>query len=88
MLGRQSGALGQYLLVRALGIRREGTTGGLPEQLGFDTSAMLVVPGHDGVIPDGGNGNGGARGCALHRKTSMTTMRPPQQGQGGRGAGS
>ena len=62
MLGRQSGPLGQYLLVRALGIRREGAAGGEPEQLGFGTRAMLVVPGHDGVIPDGRNGNGGARG--------------------------
>ena len=62
MLGRQAGLLGQRPLIRALGIRREGAAGGEPEQLGFDWSAILVGPGHDGVIPDGGNGNGGARG--------------------------
>jgi hypothetical protein len=62
MLGRESSPLRQYLLVRALGIRREGATGGQPEQLGFGTSEMLVAPGHDGVIPDGWYGNGGARG--------------------------
>ena len=54
--------MGQHPPIRALGIRHEGAGGGVPEQLGFDTSEMLVAPGHDGVIPDGWNGNGGARG--------------------------
>ena len=62
MLGRQAGRLGQGPPIRALGIRREGAAVGEPEQLGFDWSAILVGPGHDGVIPDGWNGDGGARG--------------------------
>jgi hypothetical protein len=62
MLGRQSDRFGQYLLVRALGIRREGATGGELEQLGFGTRGRLVAPGHDGIIPDSWNGDGGARG--------------------------
>jgi hypothetical protein len=59
---RQAGPMGQHPPIRALGIRHEGAGGGVPEQLGFDTSEMLVAPGHDSVIPDGWNGNGGARG--------------------------
>ena len=54
--------MGQHPPIRALGIRREGAGDGVAEQLGFDTSEMLVVPGHDSVIPDGWKGNGGARG--------------------------
>ena len=62
MLTRQGGSLGHHLPLRRLGMQHEGATGGEPELLGFDTSAMLVAPGHDGVIPDGWDGNGGARG--------------------------
>ena len=62
MLARQAGLMGRRPPIQAHGIRREGAAGSEPEQLGFDWSGILVGSGHDGVIPDGWDGNGGARG--------------------------
>jgi hypothetical protein len=48
--------------MRALRIRREGASGGEPERLGFDWSGILIWSGHNGIIPEGWDGCGGARG--------------------------
>ena len=47
---------------------------------------LMAVPGHDGA-PVAAAARGGARGCIQRSKVSMTRMRPPQHGQGGRGSG-
>lgn len=43
--------------------------------------------GHDAIIPAGRQKRGGARARNVGSTTSMTTMRPPQQGHGGLGSG-
>jgi len=43
-----------------------------------------AMPGHGAVVPVGLVACGGAQGCRQRSKVSMTTMRPPQQGHGGR----
>jgi hypothetical protein len=45
-----------------------------------------AVPGHGGLFPVEAVAEGGARGCIQGPKVSMTTMSPPQHGQGGRGS--
>ena len=46
------------------------------------------MPGHDTIVPVKGCDDGGARARAARWKISMMTIRPPQQGHGGRGSGS
>ena len=45
------------------------------------------APGHDAIGLDDIDEAGGARARATPKKISMTIMRPPQQGHGGRGSG-
>ena len=42
------------------------------------------MPGHGMLLPVDGEPCGGARGCRRQANTSMTIMRPPQHGHGGR----
>ena len=83
MLAWRIGAGERAPPIRGPGMGHVGAAEDEPERPGFDLSGVLAVPGHDGVLPDGWSGNGGARGWAPRWKISMTTMRPPQQGQGG-----
>ena len=54
---------------------------------GFGGRLRFIVLGHDAVVPVQRCDDGGARARAARGKISMMTMRPPQQGHGGRSSG-
>jgi len=60
------------------------------EQIGFPRHSRReamqgqTVPDHGTHLPAGVGTGGGARGWRQRSKNSMTTIRPPQQGHGGR----
>src|SRR3974390_1037582 len=54
---------------------------------GFGGRLRFIVLGHDAMVLVQRCDDGGARARAARWKISMMTMRPPQQGHGGRGSG-
>jgi hypothetical protein len=69
---------------RARHVRRAGAR--WPERACCGVEQEQAVPGHGGLFPVEAVAGGGARGCIQPPKVSMTTMCPPQHGQGGRGS--
>ena len=54
---------------------------------GFVGRLRFIELDHDTVVPGRGRDDGGARAQAACWKISMMTIRPPQQGHGGRRSG-
>ncbi len=55
-----------------------------PKRRSREAWRVQAVPGHEAFLPVEVVPCGGARGWFQRAKASMTTMRPPQQGHGGR----